>query len=322
MCYGNDGVGALRRSLEKQGLTRRMFLAGAAGLAVAGIGSHNARAAASGHAAVPGRPVPPGRISLQLWTVREGLGQPWGPGDYDQTLTAIAEAGYPRVEQALGYFGRTAAQLRQFYDDLGIRASSSHDGISGSEAAMRQKFENAVTLGQRYIVVPYLASDSLSDWQTWAERMNVEAQVAREYGLAYGYHNHAHEFTTDLGGGVTPWDVLTGELDPQYVHFEIDLYWAVTGGVNLGLSNDDAQDFAIDTVLSSPLKVRQYHVKDRHADGPESTSHADLGAGFIDFARIFRAHQVEEYIVENDTPDITYLTTAEVGYDYLRNLRF
>jgi sugar phosphate isomerase/epimerase len=65
--------------------------------------------------------VPPGRISIQLWTVRDAL---WGDPGFDATLTSIAEMGYPRVEQALGYFGKTAAELRAFYDDLGIRASS------------------------------------------------------------------------------------------------------------------------------------------------------------------------------------------------------
>jgi hypothetical protein len=49
---------------------------------------------------------------------------------------------------------------------------------------------------------------------------------------------------------------------------------------------------------------------------------ADLGTGMIDFARIFAAHTVEEYIVENDTPDVTPLQTAQVGWDYLRTLRF
>ncbi len=33
----------------------------------------------------------------------------------------------------------------------------------------------------------------------------------------------------------------------------------------------------------------------------------DLGTGVIDFAKIFKKHQVEEYIVENDTPDVTPL---------------
>jgi sugar phosphate isomerase/epimerase len=55
--------------------------------------------------------VPPGLISIQLWTVRDAL---WGPPGFDATLTAIADIGYLKVEQALGYFGRTAAQLRAF----------------------------------------------------------------------------------------------------------------------------------------------------------------------------------------------------------------
>jgi sugar phosphate isomerase/epimerase len=76
--------------------------------------------------------------------------------------------------------------------------------------------------------------------------------------------------------------------------------------------------FAIDTIHEAPQRVRQFHVKDRHLGGDM----ADLGTGTIAFDRIFRAHAVEEYIVENDTPDVTPLQTAQVGYDYLRSLRF
>ena len=38
--------------------------------------------------------------------------------------------------------------------------------------------------------------------------------------------------------------------------------------------------------------------------------------------RIFRKHKVEEYIVENDTPDVTPLTTAAVGHVYLDHVDF
>lgn len=317
MCFGYDGEGALRRSLEARGMSRRSLvrgaLAGAAGVAALGAVGAGASPAQAGRPAV--RPVPPGRISIQLWSVRAAL----GGGGYDDTLRAISEMGYPRVEQALGYFGRTASELRAFYDSIGVRASSSHDGISGSADALTQKLENAATLGQRFIAVPYLNSGSMSDWQQWAEQMNAEAEAARSYGIAYGYHNHAHEFTIDLGGGVTPWEVLTSELDPSLVHLEVDLYWIVTGGVNTGLSDDDAVQFAIDGIKAAPQKVRQYHVKDRIS---ATGDHADLGTGFIDFPRIFAAHQVEEYIVENDTPEISPLHTAQVGWDYLRGVRF
>ena len=91
-------------------------------------------------------------------------------------------------------------------------------GISADRAAARTKLENAALLGQSYVNVPYLNSDSLEQWQAWADAMNTEARMAKRLGLRYGYHNHAHEFTIDLGGGVTPWDILTSELDPRLVH--------------------------------------------------------------------------------------------------------
>ncbi|MEW1838010.1 hypothetical protein AB0392_08645, partial [Nonomuraea angiospora] len=191
MCYG---YGPSRRSLLAAGLGL-----GAAAVAAA---SPAAAAATSHH---PGRNrVPRDQISIQLWTVRDDLAK-----DYDATLAYLAAAGYPKIEVALGYFGRTAKQLRTFLDGLGIRASSSHDGLTADQAALDTKIENALTLGQSFMVVPYLNSTSLDEWKAWAERMNVEAQAARAAGLRYGYHNHAHEFTTDLGGGKTPWDVLT-----------------------------------------------------------------------------------------------------------------
>jgi sugar phosphate isomerase/epimerase len=149
--------------------------------------------------------------------------------------------------------------------------------------------------------------------------MNAEAEVARSAGLRYGYHNHAHELTIDLGGGVTPWKVLTSRLDPYLVHLEIDIFCVVTGGIQSGDGVADPEAFTIDVIRSASQRTLQYHVKDRHASDGDM---ADLGPGHIDFRRIFRAHSVLEYVVENDTPDVTPLQTAEVGYRYLRKVRF
>jgi sugar phosphate isomerase/epimerase len=285
------------------------LLATGLGLGAAALATAASPAAAT--TAHGGHRVPPGQISIQLWTVRDDLAK-----NYDTTLAYLAEIGYPKVELALGYFGRTAQQLRAFLDGLGIRASSSHDGLTADAAALDTKISNALTLGQSFIIVPFLNSTSEDDWKAWAERMNVEAQAARAAGLRYGYHNHNHEFTTDLGGGKTPWDVLTSELDPHLVHLEIDIYWAVTGGIGRGVADPVA--FTLDVIRKAPQRVLQFHVKDRAADGDM----ADLGTGTIDFRRIFDEHRVLEYIVENDTPDVTPQRTSEVGYRYLRRVRF
>ena len=319
MCFGYDGEGALRHSLEVKGASRRSLFrgaaVGAAGVAGAAALGGGLVAPAQAHGSRNSRTgsVPHNKISIQLYTLRAALG---GSPGFDAVLTRLSQYGYEKVEMA-GYYGKTARKMRVFLDSLDIRASSSHDGISADAAALRTKLENAVTLGQKYVVVPYLNSTSLSDWQTWADQMNAEAAVARRYGLRYGYHNHAHEFTIDLGGGLTPWEVLTSRLDRKLVHLEVDLYWAYTGGVNTGAA--DPNQFAIDVIRQAPQTVRQFHVKDRDATTGDM---CDLGTGVINFPRIFRSHQVEEYIVENDTPDVTPLTTAAVGHLYLDHLRY
>ncbi|TDC80346.1 sugar phosphate isomerase/epimerase family protein [Streptomyces hainanensis] len=311
MCYGFDGDRSLTDSLAARGLGRRTLLRGAA-LGAIGAGAAFAAAptaVAHGNGHGHGNSlVPRSKISVQLYTLRADLG---GAAGYDATLRSLARIGYRKVEQA-GYYGRTARELRRFHDSLGIRTTSSHDGISADDAALATKLENARIMGQKYLNVPYLASTNAEDWYQWAERMNVEARAARRHGLHYGYHNHAHEFTTDLGRGRTPWDILTRELDPRYVHLEIDLYWTVRAAVELG--ERDVERFSLDVIRRAPQRVIQFHVKDRsRTDGDM----ADLGTGVIDFPKIFRAHKVDEYIVENDTPDVTPLQSAEVGYDYL-----
>jgi len=319
MCYGYDGEGALRRSLAEKGASRRGLFRAAGGVALgsAALATTGASTAAAAGARGPARDdtVKHDKISIQLYTLRAAMAGEPGPAT---VLERLAQYGYEKVERA-GFYPAfpDAPALKAKLDAVGIRASSSHDGISTSDSALRTKLENARILGQEYVVVPYLNSSSRSDWETWADRMNAEAALARRWGLKYGYHNHAHEFTIDLGGGLTPWEVLTSRLDPELVHLEVDLYWAYTGGVNSGA--EDPDQFAIDVIREAPQQVRQFHVKDRD----EATGDmCDLGTGVVDFERIFRAHSVEEYIVENDTPDVSPLTSAAVGHLYLDHVRF
>ncbi|PRA01957.1 xylose isomerase [Arthrobacter sp. MYb229] len=310
MCFGFNAPAALKRSLEQNDVGRRGFLRGAvalgAGAGLVALGGTTALAAPTGR-----RPVPPGQISIQLYTLRSIM---QGEG-VDSALASLADYGYTKIELA-NLYGRTAGQMRATLDSLGLTPSSSHNGISNSAADLEAKLTDALTLGQTYINVPYLVSDNADDWRRWADQMNEEAAAANAVGLKYGYHNHAHEFTTDLGNGETPWDIFTSRLDPCNVHLEVDLYWAVTGGVGVGA--EDPIQFAIDTIAQAPQKTLQYHVKDRDTAG----DFADLGTGAIDFSRIFAAHRPKEFIVENDRPDVTPLQTAEVGYSYLRTLRF
>ena len=138
--------------------------------------------------------------------------------------------------------------------------------------------------------------------------------MARDAGLKLGYHNHNWEFfrlTDDPSR--TAYDVLIEETDRRYVHFEMDLFWVTRG----------ARD-PVDLLRRLDGRVRQYHVKDMNQAG----SFEDPGQGLLDFPRIFRTHQAEEYIVERDDAGspprapADALVTARVGYQFLRTVRF
>jgi sugar phosphate isomerase/epimerase len=280
------------------------MLRGAAGAALAAgaAGALPAVAAADDggrHGGHGGLRVRKDKISIQMWTVRH-----LAEADLEGTLDALADIGYRKIELA-GTYGRSATEFRKLLDRRHIRATSTHVGIDGVD--LNQAIADAKVLGNLRSNVAWANYPTIAEWAAFADRLEAAGKVYRRAGIGFGYHNHNQEFATI--DGVRPYDVITRRTTRRNVSLEIDLYWVVTGGA------DPIREF-----YKVAGRVKQYHVKDRKADG----GFADLGEGTIDFRRIFRATyplQVEEYIVENDEP-VDALKCAETGYHYLANLRF
>jgi sugar phosphate isomerase/epimerase len=311
---------------EELGRTsRRRFLRTAAATAAA-LGASGALAAPAlaNDAGAQGQSrhrVPPDQISIQLYTLRDQLAI-----DLAGTLQALAEIGYTRVEHA-GFVGRTVTQFKAALDAAGLRATSGHVPISQpfDPTAWSASLADANVLGSRYIVHPFFGIDfgtgevvrTTAPWRAFARDLNRAGRMARAAGLKLGYHNHNWEFfrLTD-NPSRTAYDVLTEATDPDLVHLQLDLFWAIRG----------ARD-PVDLIRQNKGRVLQYHVKDLNQAG----SFADPGQGLIDFARIFRHSDtagVREYIVERDDAGspprepAEALDTARVGYQFLRTIRF
>ena len=323
MCIGQDATASHE---EIAGLlSRRGFLRTAAvGAAVVGASGALAGPALAQEEASGRRRrhrVPPDQISIQLYTLRDQLAI-----DLEGTLAALHGIGYRRVEHA-GFVGRTAEEFKAALDAAGLWASSGHVQIPQpfDPAAWSASLADATTLGSRYIVHPFFGIDfgtgevvrTTAPWRAFARDLNRAGRMARDAGIKLGYHNHNWEFfrLTD-NPAQTAYDVLVEATDPDLVHLEIDLFWAVRG----------AHD-PVDLIGQNRGRVLQYHVKDLNQAG----SFEDPGQGLIDFARIFRHSKeagVVEYIVERDdagTPPRRpeeALDTARVGYQFLRTIRF
>jgi sugar phosphate isomerase/epimerase len=327
MCTGHEAIPVPpgRPAVDRRGFLRTAAVAGAAG-ALGAAATAALTAAPSAAAPTQGdggdhggnHRVPPESISVQLYTLRDQLAI-----DLQGTLTALGRIGYRKVEHA-GFVGRSVTEFKAALDAAGLRSSSGHSGIPQpfDAAAWARSLDDARTLGSKFIVHPFFGinfgtGEVVRDRPTWtafAHDLNRAGRQAKDAGLRLGYHNHNFEFfrlTDDPAH--TAYDVLIEETDPRYVHFEMDLFWAWRGAAD-----------PVDLLRRLDGRVRQYHVKDLNQAG----SFEDPGVGLIDFVRIFRQHQVEEFIVERDDAGTAprqpadALSTAQVGYQFLRTVRF
>jgi sugar phosphate isomerase/epimerase len=240
-------------------------------------------------------------VGLQLYTVRDAMGK-----DFDGTLAAIAAAGYHLVETA-GMYGRSAADLRAAFDKNGIRTASGHYPLADLESSPETVFTTAKTLGQEYVVVPFL-DPSLRTVETFGSlpgRLNKLGEQAKAQGLKLAYHNHDFEFQ-NYGGSTTVMERLLANTDPALVSFELDGYWAFKAG-----------RAPAELVARYPGRFTMVHLKDSTA-APEK-AFADVGHGVIDMPRFIAAAQrngLKYAFVERDVaPDP--LASIKASHDYL-----
>jgi len=243
-------------------------------------------------------------IGIQLYTVRTLMDR-----DVEGTLAALAEIGYTQVEFA-GLHGKSAKAMRAILDRHHLTSPSTHIALDEIRGHWARVLDEAQTLGQRYIICPWLDADqrrTLDDYRRIAHELNAAGETARKAGMTLGYHNHNFEFTPIEG--TIPYDVLLAECDPRLVAMELDLFWIVKGG----------QD-PLAYIAKHPGRFPLVHVKDM-TKGGEMT---DVGKGAIDFAAIFAQSAragIQYYFVEHDEPP-SPLDSARASYEYLRRLRF
>jgi len=308
-------------------MNRRRFLGAAAGTAAgAGIlGGLKLDSASGGRGVL----VPPGKRSIILYTVRDRIsaapdstGVPYG---FAQVLERLAEIGYHGVEFA-GYNQNTAvlgrqitlAEIRQILDDNGLIAVGSHGNIPGTitDATLAQfdaYIEQALTLGQKYIGTggDPTGSNFKADWDAAAERWNLLGERAAAAGLKLYTHNHdaAYNFLLDSGpldaqgrptrsSGIRKLEYFLQVTNPEYVHLEMDIYWAHVAQHRFR-SYVDASGATVEDVFdpgglvaANTMRYPLFHAKDgaRTAEPPGTGSGyvmVPLGQGDIDFQVFF-----------------------------------
>ena len=265
------------------------------------------------------------RLGLQLYTVREAMDT-----DFEGAIAKVAAIGYKEVEFA-GYFGHSAKDVRAILDKNGLASPSVHVDYATVEMMWPQALEIAHTIGQNYIICPWIGEIQRAEpggWERAAELFNRAGEASKKAGIQFGYHNHSFEFEpAESLGRKLPYDFLLAETDPKLVAMEMDLCWISVAG------KDPLAYFE-----KHPGRFPLVHVKDWVKDASSSSVYqgamgqtvkyggrmADVGQGSIDWKNLFARSAkagIKHYFVENDEPKSAF-GDIKISYDYLHALRF
>ena len=234
---------------------------------------------------------------LALYTVRDAMGE-----DAKVTLKTVAETGYQNIEAAGykdgKYYNMSPEDFKTYATELNLNTISTHQSSVTLDNA-DVEMAHAKAAGFEYFVVPIppmglfkydQATSSMSmtgGAKNLAEILDKLGERANAAGLKLLYHNHDFEFMKDADG-IVPIDYLLENCNPQFVNFQMDLFWVTKAGA------DPLAYFE-----KYPGRFKMWHVKDMDDQG----RFAPVGNGTIDFAMILSEKDksgMEYFMVEQD----------------------
>ena len=240
--------------------------------------------------------------------------------DYEGTLKDMGKMGYTAVEIAgldgntFKFYGKTPEDFKKDIESLGMKVISSHarralsqkeietGDYSESLAWWKKTLDAHKRAGCKFIVDPYQKLDNMQELKAYAKYFNEIGKLAKTYGISFGYHNHAHEFKKV--GDIVPFDYMIQNTNPEYVFYQMDVYWVVRG-----------QCSPVEYFAKYPNRFRLLHIKD----------HKELGhSGMVGFDAIFNnlPKSVEAIVVEVERYNYEPKVSVQKSFDYLNNSDF
>lgn len=256
-------------------------------------------------------------IGLQLWSLRDQI-----KSDLPAALDWVKAQGIKEVETA-GSSGLSDAEFSKLLQDRGLTAVSAHLGYDALKKDIAASVKTAKALGVKYVMTAWIphqgpltaarAREAAADFNKWGEAFRAE-------GITYGYHPHGYEFVPlPEEGGKTAFDIIVAETKPEFVAFEMDVFWVFHAGVD-----------PVALLKKHPTRWPLLHVKDirKGAVTGVSSGHAApidnvaVGTGQIDWKSVLTAAEeigVKHYFIEDETP--TPVVCIPDSLKYLRGLK-
>ena len=250
-----------------------------------------------------------GPLGLQLYSLRNQFAQ-----DVPGTLDKVRDMGFKYVELA-GTYDMPPDKFKAELDARGLKAVSGHFPYARFRDDVDGIIREAKLLGLEYAGCAWIDHTDQFDERASREAISVfnnAGEALAKHGIKFFYHTHGYEFQP-LGGG-TLFDLMVSETKPEFVYYQMDVFWAVHGG------QDPAK-----LLEKYGHRFQLTHLKDMKASTPTglSTGKSDdtncvaLGTGKIDFPALLRAAQnvgVKWHFIEDESPSVEQQIPQSLRY--------
>jgi sugar phosphate isomerase/epimerase len=252
---------------------------------------------------------------LQLYSLREQFKK-----DVPGTLDKVRAFGIKYVETA-GTYGLSPEKFKTELEARGLKAVSGHFPFERYRDDAEGVAKEARALGLEFAGCAWIPHQDPFDEKTCHEAaavFNKAGEALAKHGLKFFYHTHGYEFQSHGDG--TLFDLLMKETNPQFVHYQMDVFWIVHPG----------QDPAKLLEKYSGRWV-SLHVKGMKKGTPtglltgksDVTNDVALGTGMIDYVPILRAAKkanVKWYFLEDESPSVE--EQIPVSLKFLETVKF
>lgn len=266
-------------------------------------------------------------VGIQVYSLREEASK-----DFQGTMQKIKELGYDFVELA-GLYGIPATEVKAILDKIGLPCYSAHVSELMTNSDIDAVLNDYVTIGCKYVVVPYLAEGMRPGDPNFDEilaKIENVGKKARAKGMTLLYHNHDFEFIK-MPDGRYGLDYMYETVDASLLATELDCCWVNVAGEN-----------PADYVRKYAGRCPVVHLKDftghksanmynliglkETAKQTSTFEFRPVGYGKQDVPSILKAATESGalyLVVEQDQPgEQTALEAVEMSRKYLRSLGF
>ncbi len=247
-------------------------------------------------------------FGVQAYTYRNFF-----PQNFVATLDTIQKLGITELE---GGGGRISPEdYKRLCNERGIKVVSTGAGYQDLVEKPEEVVKTAKALGASFVMCAWIPHErgqfSLADARKAVNDFNAAGKILKENGLTYCYHVHGFEFQP-YGKG-TLLDYIIQNTNPEYVSFEMDVFWVHFGGGN-----------CVKLLKKYKDRWKLVHLKDMKPGIPKDLTggtdveyNVPLGTGEIDIRGIIKQSNkigIRHFFIEDESSRVLSQVPQSIAY--------